>query len=294
VVEDPLVKIGAWSLGAVVVVVVGAVVVVVVEVGGTVVVVVVVLVGGTVVVVVGGAVVDVVVGAAVVVVVVAPPAATAVEQSSAVCVAPVGTSPAPSRAWTVPLPSLATQMPYPPWFAGDSLSQGPPLPPTLGDVPPGSRSSPPARAALTPLGADPGVKFGAVPESESVAVADPVPPGYAPICASYALTAALVVAKSDWHAAVVAELSTPWRLKTTMPARIPSTAITMSNSMRVNPAWQRAPERSLVLVGTCPLHRVIRLSLSLVWSTRVPDHLAHHVTTCVVGVIGGGVELRFV
>ena len=89
-------------------VVVGALVVDVV-VGGSVVVVVV---GGSVVVVVvGGVVLVVVVGAAVVVVVAAPPAETAL-QSFAVCVAPAGTWPAASSTWTMPLPSLATQMVY--------------------------------------------------------------------------------------------------------------------------------------------------------------------------------------
>ncbi|HVA09316.1 MAG TPA: hypothetical protein VNG12_21500 [Acidimicrobiales bacterium] len=84
-------------------VVVGALVVVVV--GGTVVVVV----GATVVVVVGGVVVVVVVGDAVVVVVAAPPAEMAL-QSFAVWVVPAGTWPAASSTWTVPLPSLATQI----------------------------------------------------------------------------------------------------------------------------------------------------------------------------------------
>ena len=99
-------------------VVVGGLVVDVV-VGGAVVVVVattvVVVVGATVVVVVGGVLVVVVVGAAVVVVVAAPPAEMAL-QSFAVWVAPTGTWPAASSTWTMPLPSLATQMLYLPAF----------------------------------------------------------------------------------------------------------------------------------------------------------------------------------
>lgn len=115
VLPSALVKAGAWLRGAVVVVVVGALVVDVV-VGGSVVVVVVggsvvvVVVGGSVVdVVLGGVVLVVVVGAAVVVVVAAPPADTAL-QSFAVWVAPVGTWPAASSTWTMPLPSLAAQI----------------------------------------------------------------------------------------------------------------------------------------------------------------------------------------
>ena len=94
----------------------------------------------------------VVVATSAVVVVVGPPDMTAA-QSSAVWVAPAGTLPFPSSTWTVPLPSFATQMPYRPWLAGDCFSHGPslPVPWRLGAVAAETNSSPPGRAAFTPV-----------------------------------------------------------------------------------------------------------------------------------------------